>query len=105
MSTKQQNDSDVETVSIERIKTDQPKQYKVLLLNDDYTSMDFVVSVLESIFKKSPAEAVQIMLHVHQKGRGECGIFARQIAEAKIAQVHERARAAGFPLRCVMEEI
>jgi len=92
------------TASKERIKVQRPKMYKVLLLNDDYTSMDFVVSILETIFKKSPAEAVQIMLKVHKAGQGLCGIFAKQIAEAKVHMVHERARDAGFPLRALMEE-
>ena len=94
----------VDTISKKKAKTEHPKLYKVVLLNDDYTTMDFVVSILETIFKKSPAEAVQIMLHVHNRGQGVCGLFAKQIAEAKVVQVHDRARAAGFPLRCVMDE-
>lgn len=93
-----------ETVTRERVRTKRPRLYKVLLLNDDYTSMDFVVSILETIFKKSPAEAVQIMLQVHNDGRGLCGMYAKQIAEAKVELVHKRARAEGFPLRCMMEE-
>ena len=96
--------SDVETISREDTKIKEPKLYRVMLLNDDYTTMDFVVSVLEGIFRKSPAEATQIMLHVHQRGKGVCGVFAREIAETKVALVHQRARAAGFPLKCVMEE-
>lgn len=88
----------------ERSKTKLPKLYKVLLLNDDYTTMDFVVAVLESIFKKSPSEAVQVMLQVHQRGQGLCGVYAKEIAETKVKQVHERAHAAGYPLRCLMEE-
>ncbi len=94
----------VQTESREKTKLKEPRLYRVILLNDDYTTMDFVVSVLESIFKKSPAEAVQIMLSVHQKGHGVCGVFAREIAEAKMAMVQERAKAAGYPLRCTMEE-
>ena len=66
--------------------------------------MDFVVSVLEGIFRKSPSEAVQVMLEVHHKGRGLAGIFSKQVAEAKTSLVHEQARAAGFPLRCSLEE-
>ena len=98
-----QSSGGVETISKDDVKTEHPKQYKVVLLNDDYTTMDFVVSVLETIFKKSPAEAVQIMMHVHNRGQGVCGLFAKQIAEAKVALVHERARAEGFPLKCLME--
>lgn len=88
----------------DRTKTKRPKQFRVLLLNDDYTSMDFVVMILESVFRKSPAEAVQIMLSVHQKGSGVCGIFTKEIAEAKIEAVHRKARENGFPLRATMEE-
>jgi len=82
-----------------------PKQYKVILLNDDYTSMEFVVEVLEGIFMKSPSEAVQIMLQVHHQGRGICGIFTKQIAEAKADLVNIRAQEEGFPLRCAVEEV
>jgi len=92
------------TAPRERVKVQRPKMYKVLLLNDDYTSMDFVVSILETVFKKTPAEAVQIMLRVHKSGQGLCGVFAKQIAEAKVHMVHERARIEGFPLRALMEE-
>lgn len=89
----------------ERTRTKKPKQYKVLLLNDDYTTMDFVVSVLEGIFMKTPSESVQIMLEVHNRGRGLAGIFSKQIAEAKIGLTHEKARASGYPLRCILEEV
>jgi ATP-dependent Clp protease adaptor protein ClpS len=75
-----------------------------MLLNDDYTSMEFVVFVLETVFMKSPSEAIQIMLQVHKSGRGVAGIFSKQIAEAKIDRVHSEARKEGFPLKCVMEE-
>jgi ATP-dependent Clp protease adaptor protein ClpS len=78
--------------------------YKVMLINDDYTTMDFVVSILETVFKKSPAEAVRIMLQVHKRGSGVCGIYSKQIAETKIKTVHDRARGEGYPLRCTMEE-
>lgn len=100
----EQHSSGTDTVEEERVRTKTPKSYKVILLNDDYTTMDFVVSVLETIFKKTPAEAVRIMLNVHNKGYGVCGIYAKQIAEAKIAQVHDKAKASGYPLRCTMEE-
>lgn len=78
--------------------------YRVILLNDDFTSMEFVVHILETIFRKSPAEAMQIMLQVHKSGKGVAGIFSKQIAEAKIDLVHQQARGEGFPLRCDMEE-
>jgi ATP-dependent Clp protease adaptor protein ClpS len=85
-------------------RTATAKQYKVIMLNDDYTPMDFVVSVLESIFMLSPAESTQVMLRVHRQGRALCGIYTKQIAEAKIALTHQKAKAAGHPLRCIMEE-
>ena len=93
-----------ETVTRRKIRLRPPPLYKVVMLNDDFTSMDFVVAVLESIFRKTPAEAVQIMLHVHNIGQGLCGTFSREIAEAKMDQVHKRAAQEGFPLHCVMEE-
>ncbi len=88
----------------ERLKTKKPSLYKVFLLNDDYTTMEFVVFVLEKVFRKSPAEAMQTMLHVHKKGIGLAGLYTREIAETKIAEVHERARASEFPLMCIMEK-
>jgi ATP-dependent Clp protease adaptor protein ClpS len=88
----------------ERLKTKKPSLYKVFLLNDDYTTMDFVVFVLEKVFRKTPAEAVQIMLHVHKEGVGLAGVYTREIAETKIAEVHERARGNEFPLKCIMEK-
>jgi ATP-dependent Clp protease adaptor protein ClpS len=97
-------DADVVVIQKEKIRTKHPKQYKVILLNDDYTTMDFVVAILESIFKKTPAEAVQIMLQVHKDGRGVCGIYSKQIAEAKVMLVMERSRSSGYPLRCIMEQ-
>ena len=98
-------ESGADTEVVERTTTRVPRQYRVVLLNDDYTPMEFVVAVLEGIFKKTPAEAVQIMLHVHQRGRGVAGVFAKEIAEAKIVQVHEQARGEGHPLRCTMEVV
>jgi ATP-dependent Clp protease adaptor protein ClpS len=89
----------------EKIKLSPPKMYKVLLLNDDFTSMDFVVSVLENIFNRTPSEAVRIMLSVHNAGRGLAGVYSKQIAETKVAQVHQKARAEGFPLMCEVEEV
>lgn len=83
----------------------EPTLYRVLLLNDDYTHQQFVVSILQSIFRKALAEAERIMLTVHYKGRGVCGIYPKEIAETKMEQVHQRARADGFPLRCTIEEV
>jgi ATP-dependent Clp protease adaptor protein ClpS len=77
----------------------------VLLHNDDYTSMDFVVAVLIDIFRKSREQAMSIMLSVHEKGIGVCGVYTAEVAETKVAMVHARARAEGFPLRCSMEEV
>jgi len=92
------------TAVAEKTRTKTPKQYKVILLNDDYTTMEFVVYIMETVFMKTPAEAIQIMLQVHKNGRGVAGIFSKQIAEAKIDRVHSEARKEGFPLKCVMEE-
>ncbi len=97
-------DAGVITIPKRRARTKYPILYKVYLLNDDYTTMDFVVDILESVFQKTPAEAVSIMLHVHNLGKGLCGAYIKQIAEAKVNIVHEKARLAGFPLKCVMEE-
>ena len=88
----------------EREKTAVPKRFKVLLYNDDYTTMEFVVHVLESIFDKGPAEAYRIMMEVHTQGRGVCGAYTYEVAETKVATVHELARTEGFPLRAGIEE-
>ena len=87
-----------------RPKTKRPQLYKVILHNDDYTTMQFVVDVLESIFQKSPAEAHRIMMHVHTRGHGVCGLYTHEIAETKVALVHDSAREHGFPLRASFEE-
>ncbi len=84
-------------------KVDEPPLYKVILLNDDYTTFDFVVSVLTGIFGKSVPEAVTITTDVHQKGSGVCGLFPRDIAETKVDMVARSSKEAGFPLRCTME--
>lgn len=93
-----------ETVVKERRQTRKPPLYRVFLLNDDYTTMDFVVQVLETVFHKSAVEATRIMLFVHKQGRGLAGVYERQIAEAKMTEVHEQARVQGFPLKCTMEK-
>ena len=80
-----------------------PELFKVLLLNDDYTTMDFVVEILEAVFHKQPAEAYRIMMMVHTQGKGLCGVYPFEVAETKVATVVERARENGFPLRAAME--
>ncbi len=92
----------VQTKEIVDLK--EPKKYKVFLLNDDYTTMDFVVDILCDIFDKSYEEAVNIMLTIHKQGKGLCGIYTYEIAETKVAQVHRLARAHEFPLKATMEE-
>ena len=77
--------------------------YQVLMHNDHYTTMDFVVEMLETVFRKPSPEAVRIMLNIHEQGVGRCGVYTAEIAEAKIATVHQTARAHGYPLRCTME--
>ena len=83
----------------------EPRHCRVLLHNDDYTTMDFVVSVLCTVFHKKQDEAVRIMLAVHEKGRGDCGVYPAEVAETKVSIVHSKARAAGFPLRCSLEDV
>jgi len=85
-------------------KTKRPSLYKVLLLNDDYTPMDFVVYVLERFFNKQNEEANRIMMHVHQKGVGICGVFTYEVAETKVAQVTNFSRQHQHPLQCTMEK-
>ena len=84
-------------------KKQEPELYKVLLLNDDYSTMDFVIHVLESVFTKSPAEAYRIMLAVHTQGQGLAGIYPWEVAETKVETVRDMAKSAGFPLRAVIE--
>jgi ATP-dependent Clp protease adaptor protein ClpS len=97
-----QNDEAVALDTKKRVKT--PQLYKVLLINDDYTTMDFVVQILEIVFHKPRIEAMQVMLHVHRKGAGLCGIYPKDIAETKVAAVYELAKKNEFPLKCVMEK-
>ena len=86
------------------IKIKYPKKYKVFILNDDYTSMDFVVNILMNVFHKSYEEAESIMLEVHKKGKGLCGIYTHEIAQTKVFQVTSKAKDNGFPLKATMEE-
>lgn len=85
-------------------RTEEPLRYKVLLINDDYTTFDFVVEVLVTIFRKNVNEAVKITNDVHHKGRGVCGIYSKEVAETKVQMVEKTSRQAGYPLRSVMEE-
>jgi len=101
MATKQQNTSLLER---ELSKSKPPMLYKVVLYNDDYTTMDFVIEVLETFFAMSRERATQIMLKVHQEGSAVCGIYPRDIAETKVAQVMAFARHREHPLRCELEE-
>ncbi|WP_442918175.1 ATP-dependent Clp protease adapter ClpS [Magnetococcus sp. PR-3] len=85
------------------VEVREPPMYRVVLLNDDFTPMEFVVELLMHLFRKTSEEATQIMLHIHHEGVGICGTFPREIAETKVAQVHQQARTNGHPLKCRME--
>ncbi|MEM6849199.1 MAG: ATP-dependent Clp protease adapter ClpS [Pseudomonadota bacterium] len=102
----QDDTSDPGTLVITRTKprAKKPNMYRVLLLNDDYTPMEFVVHVLERFFQKSREEATRVMLHVHHHGVGECGIYTYEVAETKVTQVMDFARKHQHPLQCVMEK-
>jgi ATP-dependent Clp protease adaptor protein ClpS len=97
-------ETEEEVISETRDEIDEPPMYKVLLHNDDYTSMEFVVEILMLVFNKPPEEAVEIMLNVHQKGIGICGVYTYEVSETKVNTVHDLARENGFPLKCTMEE-
>ena len=86
------------------LKTKKPAMYKVIMLNDDYTPMEFVIHVLERFFSKNREEATQIMLHVHQRGVGVCGTFTYEVAETKVTQVMDSARQHQHPLQCTVEK-
>jgi ATP-dependent Clp protease adaptor protein ClpS len=101
MGTERQTGGEVLERTREQLK--KPELFKVLLLNDDYTTMDFVVEILESVFNKGPAEAYRIMMMVHTQGKGLCGVYPFEVAETKVATVVDRARESGFPLRAAME--
>jgi ATP-dependent Clp protease adaptor protein ClpS len=92
-----------EVRSEQDVQLDEPPMYKVLLLNDDYTTMDFVVEVLKHVFHKSEGDAQRIMLNVHHNGFGVCGIYPFEIAETKVDRVDSLSREKGFPLKCTME--
>ena len=98
---KQRSDS----VVLERTKLapKKPEYCKVLLLNDDYTTMEFVVEILETVFQKTRSEALRVMMQVHNQGHGVCGAYAHEVAETKVSMVHELARQHSFPLRASLE--
>ena len=100
----QKTDVGVAVVTQTKPKTQTPSLYRVLLLNDDYTPMEFVTYVLERFFNKSREDAIRIMLHVHQHGVGVCGVFTFDVAETKVAQVIDTARRNQHPLQCTMEK-
>ena len=108
MSEKDQNNRPVDggtgVVTETKPKTKKPSLYKVLLLNDDYTPMEFVVYILERFFNKGREDATRIMLHVHQKGVGVCGVYTYEVAETKVAQVMNFSRQNEHPLQCTMEK-
>ena len=93
---------DVAVQPRDRVK--RPKRFRVILFNDDYTSMEFVVELLESVFRHAPPAAVAIMLQVHERGSGVAGVYPFDIAESKLVTVHDRARSAGYPLRADLQE-
>ena len=88
----------------EEIELQEPKKYKVLLLNDDYSTMEFVVEVLIRIFRKSQEEAANITMQIHEQGKAVCGIYSYEIASTKVAQVKSNARKAQYPLKAILEE-
>lgn len=110
MTGQKSTDSDTErergvVVAPSRPETARPPLYQVVLLNDDYTPMEFVVAVLEAFFNMGRERATQVMLHVHTRGKGVCGVFTREVAESKVAQVNEYSRVHQHPLLCTMEKL
>ena len=93
-----------DVLSKDDVRLEEPPMFRVLLHNDDYTTMEFVVEVLMTVFNKSPEEATEIMLNVHKQGIGICGVFTYELAETKVAIVVDLAKASEFPLRCTMEK-
>ena len=97
-------DEQIENEFEEELELEEPKLYKVMLLNDDYTSMDFVIIILTQVFHQSSEQATAVMYKIHETGSGLCGVYTYEIAETKIAQVHSLAKEHKFPLRATMEE-
>jgi ATP-dependent Clp protease adaptor protein ClpS len=98
------NDDDTGVIVRSKTQTKKPAMYKVLMLNDDYTPMEFVIHVLERFFSKNHDEASQIMMHVHQKGVGVCGVYTYEVAETKVNQTMDLARKHQHPLQCTLEK-
>jgi ATP-dependent Clp protease adaptor protein ClpS len=96
--------SGTQVITRTRVQTRKPSMYRVLLLNDDYTPMEFVVTVLVKYFSKTQEDAWRIMMHVHQQGVGECGVYTYEVAETKVTQVMDYARKHQHPLQCIMEK-
>lgn len=90
---------------VESLLVEEPPEYGILLFNDDYTPMDFVVLLLKSLFHKNEEEARSLMLTIHNDGKGLCGIYTFEIAETRVQLVHTKAQEAGFPLRCIMQKM
>ena len=103
--TEQKNHREGSVLTKDVIETREPRLYKVLLHNDDYTTMEFVISILETVFQKSTPDATKIMLNVHNEGVGVAGVYTREISETKISLVHRLAKKNEFPLRCSMEAV
>jgi ATP-dependent Clp protease adaptor protein ClpS len=105
MSLSQQTSGEAAAIEETTVAPQEPEEYRVILLNDDFTTMEFVVSVLMTIFHRTLPEATKIMIDVHRKGRGVVGVYCYDIAATKINQVHLLAHQMGFPLRCIMERV
>ncbi len=103
--TEQKNHREGSVLTKDVIETREPRLYKVLLHNDDYTTMEFVISILETVFQKSTPDATKIMLNVHNEGVGVAGVYTKEISETKISLVHQLAKKNEFPLRCSMEAV
>ncbi len=101
----QQNEGDEQVITKYKPKTDKPPLYKVLLLNDDFTPMDFVILILKKFFTKSDAEATRVMLEVHTAGAGLAGVYTFEVAETKVYSVNEFSRRHKHPLKCIMEKV
>lgn len=105
MSEKDQEQTGGQSVTVTEREIEEPARFRVLMHNDDFTSMDFVVGILHRVFNKDMEEARAIMLLVHNTGLAECGVYTREIAETKVGRVRHDARLAGFPLQCTMEKV